>query len=119
MRAHLHKYTKFKIRITPPNLLFGVNGLTDQEDEEGNKIPGPWRCNSSELSSWFDYHLESSNNYCPEARAIRQEYMAYFMKEGAVPWQWRLSGEGLFELVLITFRACLQGGRANLASRLP
>jgi len=28
-----------------------INGLTDQEDEEGNVIPGPWRCNSSELSS--------------------------------------------------------------------
>lgn len=64
-----------------------VNGMTDQEDEEGNVIPGPWRCNSSEPSSWFDYHPQCSNNYSTEAWAIREEYMDYFMKEGVVPWQ--------------------------------
>jgi len=87
-------YTKFEILIMPSNVPFRANGLTDQEDEEGNVIPGPWRCNSSELSSWFDYHPQCSNNYSTEARAIREEYMHYFMKEGAVPWQWRICGEG-------------------------
>ena len=76
------------------NSLFRVNGLTDQEDDDGNVIPGPWRCNESVLSSWFDYHPHCSNNYSTEAKVIREEYMDYFVNEGAVPWQWRLCGEG-------------------------
>ena len=78
----------------PSNPLFRVNGLTDQEDEKGNIIPGPWRCNSSDLSSQFDFHPQCSNNYSTESRALRQEYMDYFMKGGGMPWHWGLCAEG-------------------------
>ena len=58
--------------------------MTDQEDEDGNLIPGPWRGSDNELSSWFNYRPQCSNNYSTEARAIREEYMDFFSKEGAV-----------------------------------
>ena len=52
--------------------------MTDQEDEDGNLIPGPWRGSDNELSSWFNYRPQCSNNYSTEARAIREEYMDFF-----------------------------------------
>ena len=67
---------------------------TDLEDDDGNVIPGPWRSSENEQTSWFDYRPQCSNNYSTEARVIREEYMEYFVTEGAVPWQWRLCGEG-------------------------
>ena len=84
-----YSYNKlYALKLT----LFRVNGMTDQEDEDGNLIPGPWRGSDNELSSWFNYHPQCSNNYSTEARAIREEYMDFFSKEGAVSWQWRLCG---------------------------
>lgn len=56
----------------------------DKEDMHGNVNPAPWR-NDTELSSWLDFHPVCSNNYSNEARVIREEYMAYFNNEGAVP----------------------------------
>ena len=41
----------------------------------GDVIPGPWRCNDNELSSWFDYRPQCSNHYSTEAKAIREEYI--------------------------------------------
>ena len=73
------------------NAVFGVDGLTDVEDGQGNIIPAPWRL-SDQQTSWLDYHPHCSNNFSNEARAIREEYMTYFNSEGAVPWQWELCG---------------------------
>ena len=68
-------------------------GITDhdEEDEDGNITPAPWR-SDVEMPCWEDFKPSGSNNYSDQARVIREEYMQYFNLEGAVSWQWRQCG---------------------------
>ena len=63
--------------------------LVDSEDvATGEILECSWR-NDVPSESWYSLSLNKASNATHEAKAIREEFNAYFDNEGCVSWQWR------------------------------
>ena len=82
----LHNYLKItEASSTASNRPYCPPGYTDQEDRDGNFIPGDWR---QEVSGMKNIPRIGSNTYTRSAAELRDTLMNYFISsEGAVPWQ--------------------------------
>ena len=81
-----HNYLKItEASNTASNRPYCPPGYTDQEDRDGNFIPGDWR---QEVSGMKNIPRIRSNTYTWSAAELRDTLMNYFISsEGAVPWQ--------------------------------
>lgn len=62
-------------------------GIMDKENYmEGTVVPSSWRDDRQLLP------LERLRRNTAEAKIIRHEFKTYFSEDGAVPWQYRMSG---------------------------
>ena len=61
-------------------------GLIDQENENGEFIPGTWR--SAMEDTLFTSLTANGNNPTCTAKRIRDDFKDFFMNEGSVESQW-------------------------------
>ncbi|KAH9371044.1 hypothetical protein HPB48_003982 [Haemaphysalis longicornis] len=66
-------------------------GYVDHEDEHGNRVLGHWRQDAQD-SALFELERTSAKNFSRGASNARSIFVEYFMREGAVPWQWAHTG---------------------------
>lgn len=63
--------------------------LADKEDQNTGRVTGgKWREGGRKLPSLGKL---GSNNYSSDAEKVRSSYAEYFVHDGAIPWQWKLS----------------------------
>ena len=80
----LHNY----LLKSPSKSTYCTPGLIDQEDEQGNVIAGSWR--SEHMAEEFRSIAPQchGNNVSNLSKYIREDFMDYFMNEGAVTCHW-------------------------------
>lgn len=76
------------MRSTSQNTYTPINSLDFEDIDNYRIIPGNWRDENLNIES---IGAQGSNHHSEIAKAIRDRYQHYFLNEGAVPWQQRMT----------------------------
>ena len=84
----LHNYLKILDAQSPPAARYYCPpGYVDQEDRQGNIIPGDWR-NVDTTNQLPTIHHVGGNRYSSTAKELREQLTNYFNSTGgALAWQ--------------------------------